>query len=363
MKAEKKTILLVDLGAPMGGVEYYIETLSGMLREHAILLSLCALPELAQRLRSIGIRVFLIPTFPRLKALRFLLGLCVLPVIVLREHVRIVLVNGFLESVLLIPARLLGCEAIYTRHGPFEDNLYKWYQNPARYFPRLLSRLCVRVASHVICVSEDTGKCVREVVPRERTSVIPHWLSHIPPYENPKEKLLPPVRLLYVGRLERYKGLYILLEAMRGIQDVSLTVVGDGNYRKELERLAEGIDAHFEGFQSQTAKYYAEADIFVMPSLGPEGFGIVTMEAMAHGLPCLISDLDVHREITAAGTTAMLFHSGNVEDLRAKLLQLIKNASLRSAFSAAGYQRVKTVYTADAALESYLWTFGLQVPQ
>jgi hypothetical protein len=183
-KLKKKTILLIDLGAPMGGVEYYIETLSGMLRERATLLSLCVLPELAQRLRMLGVRVFLIPAFHRLKALRFLLGLCVLPMIVLREQVQIVLVNGFLESVLLLPARLLGCMAIYTRHGPFEDSLYKWYESPARYFPRLLSRVCVRFASHVVCVSEDTGKCVREIIPAERTSVIPHWLSDIPPYKS-----------------------------------------------------------------------------------------------------------------------------------------------------------------------------------
>ena len=161
------------------------------------------------------------------------------------------------------------------------------------------------------------------------------------------------MHVLYVGRLERYKGLYLLLEALRGIPDVRLTVVGDGSYRKELERLAEGMDVRFEGFQRHPAKYYADADIFVMPSLGPEGFGIVTMEAMAHGLPCIISDLSVHREITGDGTAAMLFRNGNVEDLRGKLQELIGNASLRSAYSAAGYQRVEKVYTSDTALKSY----------
>jgi glycosyltransferase involved in cell wall biosynthesis len=356
---KKKTILLVDLGAPMGGVEYYIETLSGMLRERATLLSLCVLPELAQRLRSLGVRVFLIPAFTRFKALRFLLGLCMLPMIVVREQVQVVLVNGFLESVLLLPARLLGCTAIYTRHGPFEDNLYTWYENPARYFPRLLSRVCVRLASHVVCVSEDTGKCVREIVPVERTSVIPHWLSDIPPYKARRKDLSTPVRLLYVGRLERYKGLYLLLEALRGVAGVSLTVVGDGSYREELEQLADGIQVRFEGFQSRTAKYYAEADIFVMPSLGPEGFGIVTMEAMAHSLPCLVSDLDVHKEITAGGTTAMLFRSGDSKDLKSKLQALISDASLREAYAQAGYHRVENVYNPDAALKSYEWAFGL----
>ena len=253
----------------------------------------------------------------------------------------------------------MGCQAIYARHGPFEDDLYKWYANPARYFPRLMARICVRFASHVICVSEDVGKCVRKVVPDERTSVIPLWVPSMPPYSPQKGELRPPVHVLFVGRLERYKGLYLLLEALRGIPDVKLTVVGDGSYRKELERLAEGIDVRFEGYQSDPAKYYAEADIFVMPSLGPEGFGIVTMEAMAHGLPCLISDLDVHREITAAGTAAMLFSSGDVEDLRAKLEELISNSSLRSSYSTAGYERVERVYNFDVALKSYVRAFGL----
>jgi glycosyltransferase involved in cell wall biosynthesis len=358
-KMKKKKILIVDLGGVMGGVEYYVETLSDMLRERATLVSLCVLPELAQHLRSLGVKVFLIPAFPRLRALRFLLAFGLLPIIILREKVQIVLVNGFLESVLLIPARLLGREAVYTRHGPFEDDLYKWYKNPARYFPRLLSRLCVRLASHVICVSHDVGKCVRKVVPEERTSVIPYWMPCMPLYRASREELARPAHVLFVGRLERYKGLYLLLEALRGTPDVKLTVVGDGSYRKELERLAEGIDVRFEGFQRHPAPYYAEADIFVMPSLGPEGFGIVTMEAMAHGLPCVISDLSVHREVTGDGTAAMLFRNGNVEDLRDKLHELIGNASLRSAYSAAGYQRVEKVYTAGAALKSYLWAFGL----
>lgn len=167
------------------------------------------------------------------------------------------------------------------------------------------------------------------------------------------------MRLLYVGRLERYKGLYLLLEALRAIPNVQLTVVGDGSYRKQLERLAEGINVRFEGFQSDPAKYYIETDIFVMPSLGPEGFGIVTMEAMAHGLPCLISDLDVHREITAAGTAAMLFRSGDAEDLRSKLSLLIDETPLRSAYSQAGYRRVEQAYNPEIALKSYLWAFGL----
>ena len=226
-------------------------------------------------------------------------------------------------------------------------------------FPRLMARICVHFASHVICVSEDVGKCVRKVVPEQRTSIIPYWVPSMPPYSSQRTELRVPVHVLFVGRLERYKGLYLLLEALRGIPDVNLTVVGAGSYSRELERLAEGIDVRFEGYQSDPARYYAEADIFVMPSLGPEGFGIVTMEAMAHGLPCLISDLDVHREITAGGTAAMLFRSGDVKDLRCKLSLLIKEATLRFCLFSGRVSQSGTGLQPGNRTEGLIWAFGL----
>jgi glycosyltransferase involved in cell wall biosynthesis len=356
----KKRILLVALGASMGGVESYVEGLSGILQGRATVLSLCVLPELAQRLRDKGTQVFRIRVFPQFKALRFLVAFCVVPVIIIRERVDVVLCNGFLDSMLLMVARLMGCKAIYTQHGAFEHHLYKWYRNPARYFPRLLARLFVNSASHVICVSEATGKVIRRAVPSERVSVIPNSVSRMPPYRPLPIASGRATQLLYAGRLERYKGLYLLLEALREIPQVTLTVLGDGRYRGELERLAAGMDVHFEGFQANPDRYYVQADIFVMPSIGPEGLPMVSIEAMAHGLPCLLSDLDVHREITAAGTAGMLFRSQDVDDLRKKLLALLDSADLRSAYAEAAYRRVKEVYSHDVVLESYLRVFDLE---
>ena len=79
---KKKAILIVDLGAVMGGVEYYIETLSSMIRERGTLVSICVLPELAHRLRNKGVTVYLIPAFRWFRPLRFLLALVVLPFII-----------------------------------------------------------------------------------------------------------------------------------------------------------------------------------------------------------------------------------------------------------------------------------------
>jgi glycosyltransferase involved in cell wall biosynthesis len=358
-KHRERTILIVDLGSVMGGVEYYIETLSSMLIERARFVSLCVPPELARRLRAKGIQVHRIPPFNWCKPVRFLLAFLWLPFLILRERVEVVVVNGLLEAVLLIPARLLGCEAIYARHGPFELDLYKWYSKPWRYFPRLTAKLCARFASHLICVSEEVAKGVRAVYRNKNVSVIPLWVPDPPPYRSAGRELPSPVDILYVGRLERYKGLHLLLEAMRPLPGVRLTVVGDGAYRGALEAMAQGLNVHFVGFQSDTACYYAAADIFVMPSLGPEGFGVVTVEAMAHGVPCLISDLNVHKEVTATGTAAMLFRNGDVDDLRAKLNLLINQAQLRTQLSHAGYRRVQEVYKEEIAFEKYVCAFGL----
>jgi glycosyltransferase involved in cell wall biosynthesis len=164
-----------------------------------------------------------------------------------------------------------------------------------------------------------------------------------------------------VGRLERYKGLHLLLDALRDIPDVSLTVVGEGKYRPALEGLATGLDVEFVGFQSDPTPYYEAADIFVMPSLGPEGLPLVALEAMSHALPCLFSDLPVHSEITENGRAAMLFRSGDVEDLRRNLVTLIESSSRRAAYSEHAYRTIKSKYHVSVARQAYLQLFEVGI--
>ena len=96
-----------------------------------------------------------------------------------------------------------------------------------------------------------------------------------------------------------------------------------------------------------------------MPSLGLEGLPLVSIEAMSNGLPCLFSDLPVHREISDAGRTARLFCTGDAVDLKQQLCSLIADEKQREQMARAAYQRVKTLYTAEAAHGSYLRAYGL----
>jgi glycosyltransferase involved in cell wall biosynthesis len=166
-------------------------------------------------------------------------------------------------------------------------------------------------------------------------------------------------QLLFVGRLEEYKGVQLILEAMRQIPDVSLLVVGDGSYRRQLEGLADRLDVRFAGFQPDPSRFYKDSTIFINPSLGPEGLPLVSLEAMAHGLPCLFSDLPVHREITAGGNAAALFRCGDSETLAQQLRQLLDSVDIRQHYSAAARQLVERKYSVTGASRQYIETFGL----
>jgi glycosyltransferase involved in cell wall biosynthesis len=351
----KRRILLISLGGSMGGVETYLEGLAGILHPNAELFGLCVLAELATRLEQKGVKVTLIPAFNRLRPLRFIVASLVLFYMILRHRINVVQMNGFLESILIVPAKLLNTTTVYTRHGPFETELYTWYKQPFKYLPRMLSRWGLHLASRIVCVSETVGTLYQPLFRDVR--VIPNWVSRMPEEREPVRDESRPIHILYVGRLERYKGMHLLLEAVRGMSNVKVIVLGDGAYRSELEKQAAGVNVEFAGFQRDTARFYNQTDIFVMPSLGPEGLPMVALEGMSYGLPCLFSDLPVHCEITGNGQAAMLFRAGDVADLREKLSELISSSSLREQYSRAAYRNIAAKYHVSAARRAYLQVF------
>jgi glycosyltransferase involved in cell wall biosynthesis len=358
MKRER--VLFIDLGSHYGGVETYVEGLAGILSPYVEGYAVCSLPELGAKLRAQGMTVVCLPLLGSscFKAVRLLLACFVVPYMLLRFRIRTVQVNGYFESLLLGPLRLVGCKTIYTMHGPFETELYSWFRNPARFFPRALSRQSVRFASQVVCVSETVGRIARSILPRDNVRVIANWV-HPPSSFRQTFSINKRPQLLFVGRLEEYKGVQFILEAMRQIPDVSLVVVGDGTYRSQLEAAAQHLDVHFAGFQLDPSRFYKDSSIFIHPSLGPEGSSLVSLEAMAYGLPCVLSDLPVNREIAANGKAAALFTRGDSESLAQQLKHLLNSEDRRQSYGLAARQLVEQNYSLTRATQQYMQTFGL----
>jgi glycosyltransferase involved in cell wall biosynthesis len=344
----------------MGGVEAYLEALARILAEDMDVHVLCVMPELQQRMDRCGVEVTRMPKFSRARILRFTTAMFLMMYLVVRNRIDIVQINGFFESVLLLPVRLLAKDAFYTRHGPFELDLFPWYRRPFKYVPRMLSRYVAHLATRIICVSDTVGALYKPLFPPGRVVVIPNWISSLPVPRNYATQEKRPIRILCIGRLEKYKGVQLLIEAVCGMADVDVTIVGDGAYRQELERQAAGSNVRFVGFHQDPTPFYRHADIFVMPSFGPEGLPMVALEAMSQSLACVFSDLPVLLEITDEGRAAAIFRRGDVTDLKQKLNALLNSQAERERIGRAAYDIVKLRYHEPVVRRAYLQVFSSQ---
>ncbi len=143
-----------------------------------------------------------------------------------------------------------------------------------------------------------------------------------------------PARLLYVGRLLDYKAVDILLHAMKRLQpefsSLRLCVVGEGPARDSLTRLCNSLGlaeaVEWRGWleRAEVEDCYRRADILLFPSLRDSG-GMAVLEAMAHGLPVICTDLggppcvvnrDCGRVVRTAGRSASQIAGGFADALR-----------------------------------------------
>jgi phosphatidyl-myo-inositol dimannoside synthase len=166
--------------------------------------------------------------------------------------------------------------------------------------------------------------------------------------------------VLVVGRIhasEAYKGHDQLIEAwpavVAEVPNANLVVVGDGSDRPRLEhkaRLVAGGDRiRFLGFAPQALleACYHKASVFALPSRG-EGFGLVYLEAMARGLPCIGSRQDAAGDVIVDGATGYLVDHTNTGDLAARIVQLLTDDATRRAMGAAGSRRLATEFSEAA---------------
>lgn len=158
--------------------------------------------------------------------------------------------------------------------------------------------------------------------------------------------------VLTVGRMsaaERYKGHDQLIDAWPGvlhrIPGATLMIVGDGDDRQRLQQksLRAGLASSvtFTGYvdQQTLSALYAQAALFSLPSRG-EGFGLVYLEAMSHGLPCIGSIHDAAGEVIEDGKTGRLVSQDDIDGMAMTISDLLSNESDRKRMGAAGRRRL-----------------------
>ncbi len=153
------------------------------------------------------------------------------------------------------------------------------------------------------------------------------------------------LNILFVGRLEKRKGLQYLLEAYSKLRweipNTRLIVVGPGNPDKESYRILSSHnlqDVDFVGRVSydDLPRYYASADIFCSPATGAESFGIVLLEAMSAGKPVVASDIEGYRGVVTEGEHGLLVPKKDSNALADALGRLARDPELRSKLGGQG---------------------------
>lgn len=179
--------------------------------------------------------------------------------------------------------------------------------------------------------------------------------------------------LLFVGQLRYYKGLHILLQAMRDIE-ADLVIVGEGrerpNLERQVERLAIEDQVYFAGEQvgDDLLAHYFAARVFCLPShLKAEAFGLAQVEAMACGLPVVSCQLGTGVEwVNRDGVTGFVVPPGAPEKLSGAIRRLLSQPRLCRQMGENARARAHAEFGLKLMVERiktvYRWVLGRKGP-
>ena len=167
--------------------------------------------------------------------------------------------------------------------------------------------------------------------------------------------------VLFVGRLVPYKGVDVLLEALKGV-DAAAFIVGDGPQRTSLEaqahRLGIANRVKFPGAVSEQelAALYRACHVFVLPSVTrQEAFGVVQLEAMAAGKPVISTDVGTGVAwVNRHGETGYVVPPGDPVALREAIRRLAGDSALQKSMGDAARRRVRSSFTVERMIDDTL---------
>lgn len=266
-------------------------------------------------------------------------------------------------------ARRFKCPLVATIHATEHGRHQGWVEDHPQSHIHGVERWIANRADRVIACSFYMREQIADIfgVPDERVAVIPNGIDpdDLQPHGDaalarlrrefaaPDEKLV-----LLIGRLVYEKGFQLALEAMpRLIESVPGTrflVAGSGTHEPELRRQAAdlGLIDHgtFLGWIGDDVLHslYRIADVCVVPSIY-EPFGLVALESMASGCPCIVADTGGLREVVPHGEAGLRFRARDSIALGAMVERLLTDAELCDRLVAEGFEHLSRFDWADVA--------------
>ena len=268
-------------------------------------------------------------------------------------------------------ARRGGVPWLVTVHATEYGRHQGWVDKHPQSHIHAVERRMVRDADHVITCSHYMRRHVADVfgIPAAKVTAIPNGidptdLQPVPDlprlrarYAQPGQKLI-----LLVGRLVYEKGFHLALDALPGLierlGDVRFLIAGSGTAEAELKAQAKrlGLMEHgsFVGWtgDDELHSLYRIADLCLVPSIY-EPFGLVALEAMASGCPCIVADTGGLREVVPSGRRVGLrFRAKDSRALARMAEQILTDDKLRDRLVAEAGEHVLRFDWADVARQT-----------
>ncbi|NLG33942.1 MAG: glycosyltransferase family 4 protein [Lentisphaerae bacterium] len=270
------------------------------------------------------------------------------------------LTNRALSTALLATRRMAAPPKIVGYRGTL-GHLHRW--DPAS----RLSYLNPRVNA-IVCVSDAVRRYLRRFdIPDSRLNVI--WKGHDPAWYSPAPRAalaelgIPPdaVTVVFTGNMRPVKGADVLLDAVRDIdpaaESLHLLLFGEIRDRHLKKEVGRHPHIHFLGFRPDAAALAGACDIAVMPSIEREGLPKAVLEAMAQGIPPVVTDVGGMPELVEDGISGLVVPPRDAPALRNALLALARDPPLRRRLGAGARARIDGPFhfrhTADKTLALY----------
>ena len=266
-------------------------------------------------------------------------------------------------------ARRFGAALVTTIHATEHGRHQGWVDKPPQSYIHGVERWITNRAERVIACSYYMREQIADIfgVDEEKVSVIPNGIDpgDLPgqdadelnrlrqEFAAPHEKLV-----LLIGRLVYEKGFQLALEAMPALierlRSVRFLVAGSGTHERELRRQAAelGLMEHgtFLGWIGDDVLHslYRIADVCVVPSIY-EPFGLVALEAMASGCPCIVADTGGLREVVPHEEAGLRFRARDPEALVEVAARVLSDDALGRRLVAEAYEHLRRFDWLDVA--------------
>ncbi|MBA2849521.1 glycosyltransferase [Thermosulfuriphilus ammonigenes] len=360
----KMVICHLVLSLEPGGTEHLVYRMClDLRRDHEVMV--CCLDSLGhwgERLREEGVPVYVLFRSPGVDlSLPFALAriLRAHQVDVLHAHQYSPFFYGALTKLLAPGIRVVFLE--HGRHWPEKESLLK----------NIFNRFVLQpLADQIVAVSRETkDRLVRyEGLSPARIRVIYNGIQEVSVI-SPQERVAlrqelgfyPGDRVLVtVGRFDPIKNLPLLLEALALSRSAGSPLkgllIGDGPMMAEIkalkERLGLGGSVVLTGYRSDATRLLQVADMFVLSSFS-EGTSLALLEAMAAGLPCVVTDVGGNPEIVVDGKTGLVVPSADVVKMAAALSLLAEREDIARKMGQAAQERFRRHFTFGAMMEKY----------